>query len=162
MGVVSVCLVNTLNVLELQKSTLTPLECVTTFGFCPYLYLENLDCILSCLWSFGQKLWKLPRKVSKEFQPPLPILCLLEIWIHWTMSTMRSEQILPHFIPTSKYCCPTSLGNMLNHLTFLWEKSFHFWLFFKRMSFSWNKLCPLFFNLNLFSGCLVLKVYYIL
>lgn len=153
MEVVSIHSVNTLNFLELQETIPSPLERIKTVGFCPSLYLENLDCILSFLWSFGQKLWKLPREASKEFQSPLPVLCLLEIWIHWTMSTMSSDQIVPGFIPTSKVLLPKPLWAAYSTIWhFSGAKSFHFWLYFKSINLSWYKLCPLFLNLHLVPG----------
>lgn len=140
-----------MNFLELQETTPSPLEHIKSGGIYPYLYLENLDYILFYLRSFGHKHWKLPRKISKE--SPLPTLCLLEIWMHCTMSSMRSDQVVPGFTPIAKVQMPKPL---LATCSATWNfsrvKIFYFWLYFKSMISSWFKLCPLFLNLHLMSN----------
>lgn len=127
MEVVSISLINTVNFLGLQETTPSPLECIKTVGFYPYLYLEILGYILSFLRSFGQKHWQLLRKTSKKFQPPLPIL-----WFFWDLDTLNhvNYDVRPDcckFDPNFKStAAKTSSGDVLNNLTFLRGKMFSF------------------------------------
>lgn len=129
MEVVSLHLIITLHFLELQETTSSPLEHIKTVGFYPYLYFENLDCILYFPWSFGQKFWKLPRKISRVSTSSSNSVFIGDLD---TLNHVNYE-IKPDFSrfhPNFKSnVAKTSFGNKLNHLTVLWDKKFSFFSF---------------------------------